>query len=209
MFNINQRVDIPVGDEVAHVFLNFYKHPSVIYEQLLNSQLNLHQANQGVALGNKNTFNGKHFLDCRHSGHSDRLTNMIQYFENFTKQKCTHFDENIITNMQKWFANDLNNYKENYWWPHYDQGYTLLIYLNNDNGDNGLNLYEGEAKYLTEVHEHIAPWRPKKNFKLLRHIDTPFNTAILFNAKKLLHGCAINNDKNFNQFRLSQAVFFA
>src|SRR5210317_2202769 len=98
MFNINQRIDIPVGNEVAHVFLNFYKQPSVLYEQLINSQLNLHKNNES-----KNTFNGKHFLDYRHIGHSDRLTNMIRYFENFTKQKCTNFDSNVITNMQKWF----------------------------------------------------------------------------------------------------------
>jgi len=201
MFNIDQRVDITIGDEIVSVFSNFYKQPSIIYESLLNSELKLHKKDT-------NSFNGHYFLDYRHTGHIKKLDNIIKYFEHFTKQKCTHKDSNIITNMQKWFVNDFNDYKKNYWWPHYDSGYTLLIYLNNDNKENGLNLYEGETEYLKQLNEHITPWQSKKKFKLLRHIDTPFNTAILFNAKKLLHGCAVNNDINFKNFRLNQAVFF-
>jgi hypothetical protein len=202
IFNLNDCEELKLNNEKIYIFNSFYNRPNKIFEYLLNIDPILHRGN--------NTLNGKMFLDLRHNGHIDELNEMIEHFENFTNQKCTHKDNNLKTNMQKWFDNDFNNYRDNYWWPHYDDGYTLLIYLNDNNKDNGLNLYEDTPYYdkQSKLVEHINPWHNKSNYKLLKHIETPFNTAILFNANKFLHGCSINNKNNFKYFRLNQAVFF-
>lgn len=202
IFNLNDCEELKLNNEKIYIFNSFYNRPNKIFEYLLNIDPILHRGN--------NTLNGKMFLDLRHNGHIDELNEMIEHFENFTNQKCTHKNNNFKTNMQKWFDNDFNNYRDNYWWPHYDDGYTLLIYLNDNNKDNGLNLYEDTPYYnkQSKLVEHINPWHNKNNYKLLKHIETSFNTAILFNANKFLHGCSINNKNNFKYFRLNQAVFF-
>lgn len=204
MFNINDKEEFIVNKEVVRVYYNFYTDPSVILEQILNCKLSYHK-NDSL------TYNGKYFYDLRHTGYFYKLNEIVKYFEKLTGQKLRHPENNIFTNFQRWIPDNFNDYKNNYWWPHYDEGHTLLIYLNHDNEKNGLNLYADSnytKKQFNNFHEHLKPWHDKKNYQLLRHIKTPFNTAVLFNAKKLLHGCAVNDLTYVDKHRLSQVMFF-
>jgi len=205
MFNTKDLEELIVGDETVKVYHNFYTNPSLILEKILNISPYYHK-NDSL------TFNGRYFYDLRHEGHFDKLNEIVEYFEKLSGQKLNHPESNIITNFQRWAPDKFNDYKNCYWWPHYDNGYTLLIYLNHDNKENGLNLY-ADSDYIKKqfeyFHEHLNPWQNKKHYKLLRHIKTPFNTAIFFNAKKLLHSCAVNELNYIENHRLSQAMFFA
>lgn len=202
-FKVNNSQEIKIKNEKILIFKNFYKKPQKIIDHIKACKLNFHKENNS-------TFNKKLFLDKRHSGYVEDLNNVIEFFENLVNQKCYHKKENLLTNYQLWIDKKFNNYKDNYWWPHYDEGFTLLIYLNKNNEKNGLNIYDDTpySKEQFKYHEHVKPWHEKSNFKLLKNIETPFNTAVFFNAKNLLHGCAINNNKNLKHFRLNQTIFF-
>lgn len=203
MFNIKDKKEIIIQDQKIRVYSSFYTRPNLIFEKLLNIKPAFHK-------NNPRTYNGKKFLDLRHTDHIKELDDVISYFEDLVGETCNHKKKNFTTNMQKWFKDPFNDYKNNYWWPHRDDGYTLLIYLNEE-PHNGLNLYQDNAYFLeeqTKHHEHVRPWHSKKHYELLKCFKTPFNTAILFPAHVFLHGCAINNDFYFDHFRLSQAIFF-
>ena len=40
------------------------------------------------------------------------------------------FGGRLLTNQFKLVDKRFNNYRDNYWWPHEDDGYTAIIYLN-------------------------------------------------------------------------------
>lgn len=199
-FNVKNSEEIKVNGYSVYIFDSFYKKPHLILQEILNISPSLHKQDA-------NTYNNLKFLDLRHQSHTSELEPMINYFENFTEQNCTHKENNLKTNMQKWFKNSFNNYKENYWWPHYDDGYTLLVYLNDR---NILNLYDNTSYYKTQCtfQEHQKPWHPKDNYNVVKQLKIPFNRAVLFPANMILHGCGLDDDYFFNNFRLNQAVFF-
>ena len=203
IFNIKDREDITVNNYPVKIYHSFYTKPHLIFEKMLNSLPPVLHKEAA------HTYNGKKFLDLRHNLHIPDLEPVVDFFEELTGQQCVHKDKNFITNMQKWFDDPFNDYVNNYWWPHKDFGYSLLIYLN-EYKENGLNLYK-DSPYRVEQkkhEEHVKPWHLKKNYTLLKHIKVPFNTAILFPANYLLHGCSINDDYYFRHYRLNQALFF-
>ena len=202
-FKISNFKELNIKNERILIFKNFYKNPQKILNIINKTKIYTHKPDC-------HSYNNKLFLDQRHEGYEEGINEIVNFFELLANQKCNHKKRNLLTNYQLWKDKKFNNYKDNYWWPHYDEGFTLLIYLNKNNSKNGLNIYE-DTPYTKEQlknHEHVKPWHNKNNFKLLKSIQTPFNTAIFFNAKKLLHGCAVNNEKNFKEFRLNQAIFF-
>ena len=73
----------------------------------------------------------------------------------------------IVTNMQRFFKHDFNDYKNCHWWPHQDSGYNGIVYFNKDDNTSGTNLYSVKKQYNMTL-EHVEPWRPKENFKILK-----------------------------------------
>ena len=102
----------------------------------------------------------------------------------------------------------INDYENNFWWPHIDHcKFTAIIYLNYDQ-DSGTNLYQQiKADPKGEI-EHFMPWRPKIRYKLLTTINSGFNRLAIFPGNQL-HGMSINNSNYFNSnWRLNQVIFF-
>jgi hypothetical protein len=105
---------------------------------------------------------------------------------------------------------EFNDYQNNYWWPHLDEGHTGIVFFNRDE-DSGTNIYrclelsEDDMRYDTP--EHVAPWRPKDKYELLKSMKPRYNRCILFNAKRYLHGQNIIDDRYTDQFRLNQVLF--
>jgi hypothetical protein len=56
--------------------------------------------------------------------------------------------------------------------------------------------------------EHEQPWRPKDRYRILKTLNCGFNKLVMFDAKKFLHGMAIEDETFFNQRRINIAVFF-
>lgn len=199
MFNKEYTIE-KVGGHNVYVFDNFYDQPNKIFELLVSNEPFKHKQYDGE------TYNGKKFLDLRHELRYEPINEIVTHFELFTNQSCSHYSANFRTNLQKWFYDDFNDYKNNYWYPHYDQGYSLLVYFNEV---NLLNLYDSKVDYNPDdIVEHIEPWQDRSKFNLLKQFRVPFNTAILFPADKLLHGCGVEDTRFFETMRINQAIFF-
>ena len=198
--NLKHKIEIIEGEKFF-IFENFYEKPNQIFEIFLNVPAKIHKANT------ENSLNTKKFVDLRHNLKFNQFDNLVNEIENLTEQKICNPNINFVTNITKFFDDSFNDYKNNFWWPHYDEGYTLLIYLNEN---NLFNIYQPLKKlnYLNYESEHTKPWQPRSNFNLLKQFSLPFNTAILFRADKFLHGMGIEDKTYFNRFRINQAMFF-
>ena len=60
-----------------------------------------------------------------------------------------------------------------------------------------------------DVNEHFKPWRSKKDYKVLKHVEPKYNRLVLFDGCKFLHGMNIINDRYFSdEYRKNQVFFF-
>ena len=114
----------------------------------------------------------------------------------------------IVTNMQRFFKHDFNDYKNYYWWPHQDSGYNGIVYFNKDDNTSGTNLYSVKTRYdMTD--EHFKPWRPKEDFQILKTLEPKYNRLVFFDGLKFLHGANFPDDRYFGEeYRTNQVFFF-
>ena len=146
--------------------------------------------------------NGKTYFKGRHFDFHDKAAPVVWLAQNLCGQTID-FVGGFKTNVEAW--KDNNDYKTNYWFPHIDNGYNCIIYLNdNDDTGNGTNLYDPSVKdeewfqkLMAEVPEGTSPWQPKEKFKLIKHIESKFNRMVLFDGNKFPHGTAVNNKQYF------------
>ena len=108
------------------------------------------------------------------------------------------------------FPTRFNDYKNNFWHPHTDTGYTALIYFNKNDSECGTNLYRNTSPDTeNNVGEHVVPWRSKSKWKIIKTLKPKFNRCVLFDGDFFPHGMHIPNDKYFkDEYRLNQVVFF-
>lgn len=195
---------VNIQDSDIYIIDNFYNHPEEVLKIIKNNKPNIHKEFE------KPSFNQIHFNDCRHFLQFDEIETIIKKIEEITKHKYYRFPHNFWTNMTKWNNCSFNDYKNNYWWPHKDFGYTGLIYLNKEECD-GTNLYEEnliEREEMNLTSEHFQPWRDKKKWKLIYSIPQKFNRLVLFDGLKFVHGLAMNEEHYFNKYRINQVLFF-
>lgn len=207
MFEINPNLQVDteyLEDSPIYYMDNFYDDPDEIVQYLLEIRPDLHKKDDYP------TYNGIYFLDMRHD-----LVREIPHVYEYLSKICGQepLENNVKTNCSRFRLNIFNNYEENYWWPHIDEGYTALVYLNKDDEENGTNLYkcleESEEEVRRTTNEHYLPWRPKKYYELVKSIKPRYNRCVLFDAKRYLHGQTVSNKQYFGEnFRLNQALFF-
>jgi hypothetical protein len=193
-----------IQNSLIYIVDNFYKYPEEILNIIKTNKPNIHKEHE------KNSFNQIHFYDHRHFLQFEGLENIIKTIEEITKHKYYRFPHNFWTNMTKWNDCSFNDYKNNFWWPHKDFGYTGLIYLNKEECD-GTNLYEEnpiEREKMNLTSEHQKPWRNKKEWRLIHSIPQKFNRLVLFDGLKFTHGLAMNENHYLNDYRLNQVMFF-
>ena len=181
---------------------NFYKNPFEILEIINNNHADFHKKQI------KNTLNGKYFEDRRHSLYFDNLNQLSNKLSNIIKQKCARPNQ-FLTNIMKFKKEKFNDFENNYWWPHTDDGMTAIIYLNEENID-GTNIYQENEEQLqiqNFTQEHVDPWRNKKFWNKKYTIKAKFNRCVIFNGLDI-HGCAITDETYFNKYRVNQVIFF-
>ena len=203
MFELNP--DLEIKEEIlleSKIFIidNFYKNPDEVYNFLFNRDVPLWKIEE------KPSFNSIHFIDKRLDEYDERLTPVIRFLSYLCNQDADSC--NIITNMQRFFKHDFNDYKNCYWWPHQDSGYNGIVYFNKDN-TSGTNLYSVVKEMDDDFPEHYRPWRPKKDFKILKTLEPEYNRLVFFDGLKFIHGANFPDDRYFSEeYRTNQVFFF-
>ena len=203
MFELNP--DLEVKEEIllgSKIFIidNFYKNPDEVYDFLFNREVPLWKIEE------KPSFNTIHFIDKRLIEYDERLLPVIGFLSYLCNQDAESHD--IVTNMQRFFKHDFNDYKNCHWWPHQDSGYNGIVYFNKDDNTSGTNLYSVKKQYNMTL-EHVEPWRPKENFKILKTLEPEYNRLVFFDGLKFLHGANFPDNRYFDEeYRTNQVFFF-
>ena len=178
---------------------NFYKNPKEVHDYLFSGRAPLHKIHEIP------TWNNVYFEDRRMSVDDDRLKFVVDYLSNIVLQQPLTYK--ISTNQTRFSKIDFNDYSNNYWYPHQDEGYNGIIYFN-QNCECGTNLYENISDEESE-NEHFKPWRSREHYRFLKHIEPKYNRLVLFDGFKFLHGMNIINDRYFSkEYRKNQVFFF-
>ena len=197
--NKNYTVDICNGTNVYTIH-DFYKYPDKIVDFIIDYEPHYHKGNV------KPSFNGVAFHDWRHRIKVDDLKEVVNFLQSICKQKPL-FDKWVYTNCFKLVDKKFNNYRDNYWWPHEDYGYTSLVYLNKFSYP-GTNLYSPVTPPNYNQIEHYVPWQSKKNWVLKKNLIAEYNKLVLFDGLNNPHGMDISSDLFYHHIRLNQVFFF-
>jgi|SRR5210317_122048 hypothetical protein len=186
---------------------NFYKNPDEIIDFLEHHDAPLHRPGQHP---HYKSLNGIHFFDMRHEIIVDEIENVSSYLSSICGQSAINQKNLLMTNKSKFLPCRFNDYKNKYWHPHIDHGYTAIIYLNVDDEECGTNLYTNVIiDDKNSFGEHVTPWRSNYNWSVIKHLKPKFNRCVIFDGLKFYHGMNICNDKYFgDQYRLNQVLFF-
>jgi hypothetical protein len=176
---------------------NFYSNPEEVEKYLFHTDVPLHKENE------KPSYNNIHFQDRRLYELNSELTHVVDLLSSICSQKpCSY---HTITNQTRFYKNDFNDYKNNYWWPHRDHGYNAIVYFNDEGGTN----FYREMRSRERTNEHHEPWRSKNDLLLVKKLEPKYNRLVFFDGKKFLHGMHINSDRYFsNEYRKNQVFFF-
>lgn len=203
MFEINDLSNIKVevfAESKIFIADDFYKYPEQILDYFLHNKVpNLWKGHESPS------FNNIHFLDLRHSFDNQEFSKVGLALAKICGQTAPAANT-VKTNFMKLINKEFNDYKNNYWAPHRDFGYTALIYFNDI--DTATNLYEQLEEDYWNTPEHFEPWRSKKKYKIIKQLKGKFNRLIMFDGKKFLHGADFSNDDFFQIFRMNQVLFF-
>jgi len=196
---------------------NFYDNVGFIMDILLSGP-----TNQVIT---EHPMHGTEFFDLRHHRKEPALkkyTDQVVSLLNDTSFEVYKEDgiDVLDTNFMRWKKSDWNNYEENFWFPHLDNGWVCLVYLN-EAETNGTNIYKDKYGKIYEyggraTQEDRDPWKRKSDFELVDYLAPKFNRGFLFDASKVPHGAAVNDEtyfyseaeKDYGKHRLNQALFF-
>jgi hypothetical protein len=186
---------------------NFYKKPDTIVKFLEKVPATVHDPERDHRFP---SLNGVHFDDRRHMINISEIKEVTSYLSNICQSKVLKNPHLLITNKFRFYPTQFNDYKNNFWHPHTDSGYTALIYLNKNDNECGTNLYdEVIPDTLNNYGEHVVPWRPKSKWKIAKTLKPKFNRCVIFDGGLFPHGMHIPNDRYFgDEYRLNQVVFF-
>ena len=204
MFELNPKYELKeeifMGSKI-YTIDNFYKNPEEVEHYLFKNPPPLWKMNESPSL------NGVHFEDRRLTKSDDRLRSIVDFLSGIVSQKPEDYHHNVTTNQARFFKDGDNDFENCHWWPHYDPGYNGIIYFNED-CECGTNFYE-ELNHAEMICEHHKPWRPKEDFKVLKHLQPKYNRLVFFDGAKFLHGMNIANDRYFGEeYRKNQVFFF-
>lgn len=203
MFELNPNPTITtelLEDTTIWYIDNFYQNPDEILDYFLS-------INPVYFKAGETSNNGNLFHDMRHLLH-DNIIHVYEYLANICGGLVNRRE--VTTNCFRFVDCEFNDYQNNYWYPHYDDGYTGIVFFNQDE-DSGTNIYKSldpsEDEMRVHTPEHFAPWRSKDKYELLKSMKPRYNRCILFNAKRYLHGQNIIDDRYTKHFRLNQVLF--
>ena len=205
MFDINDIIDVRVeqvqGSSIYYID-NFFNEPEKIVDYLKNTPCPLWKGNE------RPSNNGVQFEDRRHHIADESITYIQTMLSELSGDQIypESNGKDIFSNCCFFKNSSFNDYKNNFWNPHKDGGYTAIIYLNKDSGP-GTNLYETVEPDVNKMPEHWEPWRQRSKYKVIKTIESVYNRLVLFDGKKFLHGMAIEDDRFFHEERLNVVLF--
>jgi hypothetical protein len=208
MFEINEKNKIKkekIKNSFIYIIDNFYQYPEKVLNFFLSKKSEIHKKYENPS------YNQIYFDDRRHTMHIEEIRPVYQFLSSICNQKSSEQDL-VQTNLIKFYPNNFNDYKSNYWWPHKDEGYNGILYLNKNDEEYGTNLYQSlnhKGEPPLKIPEHFQPWREKNNLKLIKSIEPKFNRMVLFDGLYFLHGMNICGDRYFgDEYRINQVFFF-
>jgi len=205
MFELSNNITINLeilDQSKIYIIDNFYRDPYSVLEYFLQEIPPFWKE------GGDGSNNGLYFEDRRHHYSSEEIEKVYDALS-FLCGRTAQNRQNILTNVSRFKKCSFNDYYNNYWWPHLDEGYTGLLYFNNDDEVSGTNLYECLDDDYVAKDEHKSPWISKDKFRLVKTLYPRFNRLVLFDANKFYHGMNVCNDVYFgDQYRMNQAFFF-
>lgn len=180
----------------------FYKNPRKLKKWILSHKVSLHK-------NKESGYNGIHFNDMRHEIYHPNMNFVSGYISSICKKNPSEYSRNtIITNLFNFKKNNFNDYKNNYWHPHKDSGYTAIIYFDRSDTNLYTCLDPIAEKNVSDIAEHQEPWRPKKCWGKIATLHGRFNRLILFDGSKFFHGADISSEKYIKNTRMNQVLFF-
>lgn len=203
LFDINDLKNLVVEEfcgSKIYIMDDFYKHPEEVLSLLYNVKPNIWKEKETPS------FNTIYFDDLRHNFDDNRLLPVTKALSSICNEYSPQ-PTRVVTNITRFKDKNFNDFKNNYWWPHCDLGYTALIYLNTFTYP-GTNIYEPIEQDDWDTIEHYEPWRPKSKYKIIKTIEARFNRLVMFDGRKFFHGMNVSDDKFFNSTRINQAIFF-
>ena len=170
---------------------NFLQDPDGIHDQCFAELGTMHKKTQ------KNTLNGVHFNDLRKIIQGDLVTEVDGLVKELTGQVPTN--PQFATNELLLYPHAYNNPQDNWWWPHVDSGYNMIIYMSKNGDDCGTNLYYPDD-FTPCADEHASPWIPKNKMRRIIHLEGKYNRMVLFDGL-IPHGMNLVKDKYINEYR--------
>ena len=210
VFDLNDKSDIYVenfmGSNIYYID-DFYKEPDTIVKILNTVPATFHTPHIDAGF---ESFNGVHFEDMRHEIPNEEMKRVSSYLSRICGRNHGEDHGVLMTNKTRFFPTRFNDYKNNFGYPHMDNGYTALIYFNKNDSECGTNLYRNIIPDTEkDIGEHVVPWRPKTKWEIIKTLKPKFNRCVLFDGGFFLHGMHIPNDTYFkDEYRLNQVIFF-
>ncbi len=207
IFEINDLYDIQeieLYGSKLYIKDNFYKYPNLVLNFIELHQSEIWKQHE------KPSYNSVYFEERRHHIQVSEILNISNNLSKIVNQNPV-VQYTLATNYIKFLDKNFNDYRNNYWWPHKDMGYTAIIYFDNfDEEIPGTNLYKKVKPYNFEDYpEHYCPWINKEKFEVIHSFKSKFNRLVMFDGNKFLHNMAIEDDRFFyNIFRKNQVIFF-
>lgn len=186
-------------DTTIYYVDNFYKRPREVVQWLYQQPADYWK------WGEEGSKNGIHFDDFRHIIEIKELIPVYDYVVKL-RGGCKWNIPEFLSNMTLFYKDGYNNYKDNYWYPHLDHGFTTIIYLN-ENDCSGTNLYSKIKDFPVRLREHAEPWRSHEYWKREKCLTSVFNRLVSFEGDKIYHGMALDSDRFFDEYRINQVMF--
>lgn len=195
MWNINRDSEVQIHELMGskiYTVDNFLQQPRKLERFLFNR-------NSFPVQGDPWGMNMKEYVKQRYSDWIDESCPIVAVAQHLCKQSVGKHG-GFETNVEAWRISAYNDITNNYWFPHIDNGYTCIIYFNN-NMTGGTNLYHPKLKdekwfqdLMKEVPLGQNPWIPKKDVELLHTLTPRYNRMVLFDGNKFPHGTAITDE---------------
>lgn len=198
MWEINQEAEIQISELLGskiYTIDNVFKYPKKLDRFLFNRQNFLVQGDPWSA-------NGQQFLKYRYTDWIDKSCPVVAVAQKLCQQKVGNHG-GFSTNVEAFVFGEFNDFQNNYWFPHLDNGYTLIVYFNEEQ-ENGTNLYHPKLKeeaWFQRLMKNVPlgkdPWIPKKDVELVHTLKPAYNRAVLFDGAMFPHGSAIVNEQYY------------
>ena len=229
-FEINNKnyTTYEVNGTTVYEIQDFYKYPDKVTEFISNLKPFFHKTpleKYGESINDRtfidSSLNGRKFRDMRHTTEVVGMHLVTDFLSELCGQRTIEPSSDVLlTNYFKMLDPEYNHYKDNYWWPHIDDGFTSIVYLNTFSYP-GTNMYSHkiydlprEMKKLEEylwskTTEHVSPWQPKSDWELNHTIQAEYNKLVLFDGYNNAHSMSMDSNIFDHKLRLNQVMFFS